>query len=93
MRKSIIKLRGFKVTKRELIADFIFLAVAFLLSLFALFIFNIHWSFYPGQSLFPPSKTVGIGSNIYIAGSLIGSIVGFFIIKLLLLGVKEEIKK
>jgi len=93
MRHAIIKYRKTKVTHRELVADLIFLAAAFLISLAALYIFDIHWSFYPGESIFPPSKHVGISSQLYIAGSLIGAIVGFFIIKLLLIGVREEIRK
>lgn len=92
MRKKIIRFRGFEVTKKELISDFIFLLTAFLISLFALFIFDIHWSFYPGESLFPPSKYVGINSLVYITGSLIGSVIGFFIIKLFLIGIKEDIE-
>ena len=91
MRHKIIKYRGFVVTKRELIADFIFLLVSFLITLIGIIIFNIHWSLYPGETLFPPSKTVGIHSNLYIIIPLIGSIVGFFMIKLFLIGVKEEI--
>lgn len=92
MRKAIIKYRKTKVTHRELIVDLIFIAVAFFISLFALFIFDIHWSMYPGQTLFPPSKFVGISKSTYIIGSLIGTVIGFFILKLFLLGVKEEIK-
>jgi len=91
MRRYIIKLRGFKVTKRELIADIIFLVTAALISLLALFIFDIHWSFYPGETIFPLSKTVGLTRNIYVTCSLIGSVVGFILIKLFLIGVKEDI--
>ncbi len=93
MRNAIIKFRGFEVTKRELFADLIFLAVAFLVSFLLLYFFDIHWSFYPGESIFPPSKYVGLSKEIYLIGSLIGAVVGFFIIKLFLLGVKEEVGK
>lgn len=93
MRHAIIRYRKTKVTHRELIVDLIFIAVAFCISLAALFIFDIHWSLYPGETIFPPSKFVGISQGTYIAGSLIGTIAGFFIIKLFLLGVKTEIKK
>lgn len=93
MRHTIIRYRKTKVTHRELIVDLILIAIAFIISLAALFIFNIHWSLYPGETLFPPSKTVGISFNTYVSGTLIGTLVGFFILKLLLIGVKEEVKK
>jgi hypothetical protein len=93
MRKFIIKFRGFRVTKRELIADLIFLIVSFLVSLGLLFIFDMHWSLYPGQTIFPPSKYVGLSGQAYLTGSLIGAIFGFFAIKILLLGIKEELKE
>jgi len=62
-------------------------------SIILLYFFDIHWSFYPGESIFPPSKQVGLSWQIYLVGGLIGAIVGFFIIKLFLLGVKEEVGK
>jgi hypothetical protein len=93
MRHRIIKYRRTRVTHRELVVDLIFLAVAFLVSLAALFIFDVHWSLYPGETLFPPSKFVGISSSTYLAGSLIGTIVIFLLLKLFLIGVKEEIRK
>ncbi|MBU1135937.1 MAG: hypothetical protein ABIG37_02740 [Nanoarchaeota archaeon] len=93
MRQKIIQFRGFGVTKKELIADIIFLLVAFLISLLMMYIFDAHWSFYPGETIIPPSKYVGLTNEIYLTGSLIGSIIGFFIIKLFLIGVKEDIKK
>lgn len=92
MKHKIIKFRG-SISSREIIADIIFLLVSAIISFLAIVIFNIHWSFYPGNVLFPPSKTVGISSNIYIIGTLAGSLAGFFIIKLLLIGVKEEEKQ
>jgi len=93
VRRTIIKFRGFEITKRELVADFIFLIISFIFSLLILFIFDIHWSLYPGETLFPPSKYVGLTKDVYLMGSLIGAIIGFFIIKLLLIGIKEEIKE
>jgi len=92
MRKKIIKFRGFEITKRELIADLIFYLIAAAISLLALYIFDIHWSFYPGETIFPPSSYVGLSNQIYIIGTLIGSVVGFFIIKLFLIGVKENLE-
>lgn len=88
--KRIVVWRGFNVTKRELVADALFFGIAAALSIIGIIIFNIHWSFYPGNTLFPPSKTVGIEPKMYVAGTLIGAIVGFFIIKLFLLGVRVE---
>lgn len=90
MREKIISWRGFAITKRELIADTIFLLTAALVSFFAMIIFNIHWSFYPNETIFPLSKTVGISAKTYFVGTLVGAIVVFFIIKLILLGVREE---
>jgi hypothetical protein len=90
MRKAIIKFRGFPITRRELVADLIFLIFSFLVSLLALYIFDIHWSFYPGNTLIPPSKHVGISYQVFLIGSLIGAIAGFFLIKVFLLGVKVE---
>lgn len=93
MRKIIIRFRGFRITKREIIADAIFLIVGFLVSILLLYLFDIHWSFYPGETIFPPSRYVGLAKYVYFTGSLIGSIIIFFIIKLFLLGVKEEIRQ
>jgi len=90
MRQKIINFRGFEITKKELIADFIFLLVAFIIAFLMLYIFDIHWSFYPGENIFPPSKYVGLSKKVYLIGSLLGAIIGFFIIKLFLIGVKEE---
>lgn len=90
MKRAIIKWGGFQVTKREIFSDLIFLSISGIISLLAVVIFNIHWSFYPGNTLFPPSKTVGIGWEIYVIGTLAGAVIGFFIIKLFLIGVKEE---
>ncbi|MBI5046754.1 hypothetical protein HZC07_03410 [Candidatus Micrarchaeota archaeon] len=80
-----------RIGKNEIIADAIFLIVAMLLSFIALFIFDIHWSFYPGNTIFPPNKYIFTDNNIFYYGTLAGGIVGFFILKLLAYGlVKEE---
>lgn len=92
MRKYLKKIRKSKITKEEIIADLIFLIIAFTISVVILFLFDIHWSFYDGNTLFPPSAWVGIGKNNYIIGGLAGAIIGFFIIKLFLFGIKEEEK-
>ena len=79
-----------KVTHEEILADFVFILVGFLLSVLALFIFDIHWNFYPGGTLFPPEKYIFQEKSVYVWGGLLGSIIFFFIIKLLLVGIREE---
>lgn len=92
MRDKIIRFRGFEVTRKELISDLIFLLIGFIITLILLYFFDIHWSFYSGETIFPLSKYVGLTKGIYLIGGLIGSILGFFLIKLFLIRVKEEIK-
>ena len=89
--RHIKKYRG-NVTHKEIVADLIFLSLGVIISWLALFVFDIHWSLYPGETLFPPSKTVGISSSVYLSGIFIGTIAIFFIIKLFLVGVREELK-
>ena len=84
------KVRKTRVTKNEIIADLIFFAVPALIALLAIYIFDIHWNFYPGGQLFPPEKHVFTDGWIFVGGSLIGGLVGFFFIKLLVLGIHEE---
>ena len=86
------KIRKTKVRKEEIIADFVFFLISFFISLIVLYIFDIHWNFYPGGQLFPPARHVFEDMSIYIWGSLIGAVAGFFLIKIFLFGVKEEEK-
>ena len=86
------KIRKTKIQREEIIADFVFLLIAFAISLLLLFIFDIHWNFYPGGHLIPPEKHVFTNTSIYLWGSLGGSIIGFFIIKIFLFGIREEEK-
>ncbi|MFZ3077896.1 MAG: hypothetical protein WA139_05545 [Candidatus Aenigmatarchaeota archaeon] len=79
-----------KIRKEEIIADLVFFAVAVSISLAAIFIFDIHWSLYPGSQIF--SKFVFEDKGIYLYGGLIGGIAGFFVIKLLMFGFIEEEK-
>lgn len=79
-----------KISKEEIIADLVFFAVAVSVSLAAIFVFDIHWSLYPGNQIF--SKFVFEDKGIYIYGSIIGGIAGFFVIKLLMFGFIEEEK-
>ena len=92
LRRKVVKYRGFEVTRKEIFSDLIFLIVGLIASLFAMFIFDIHWSFYPGETLFPPSRFVGIGKDIYLAGSLVGAIILFILMKLLMLGIRKDIE-
>ena len=83
MVKSLVK-------KEEIIANIIFFAIAFVVSIIILYIFDIHWNFYPNGNLFPPEKYVFNDRKIYLYGGIIGAILIFAIIKVLLLGIKEE---
>lgn len=84
------RVRKTRVTRNEIIADIIFFAVPAVIALIALYIFDIHWNFYPGGSLFPPAKYIFADGWIYVSGTLIGGIIGFFLIKLIVLGIHEE---
>ncbi|MBR9680021.1 MAG: hypothetical protein GOU99_03160 [Candidatus Altiarchaeota archaeon] len=84
------KVRKTRINKDEIIADLAFLLIGFILTELFLFIFDIHWNFYPGGQLFPPAEFVFIDRSIYLWGGLIGAIIGFFVIKLFLFGLKEE---
>lgn len=79
-----------KIPKEEMIADFVFFLVAAAVSLIAIFVFDIHWSLYPGSQLF--SKFVFTDKSIYLYGGLAGGIAGFFLIKFLMFGFIEEEK-
>jgi hypothetical protein len=86
----IQRLRKTRITKNELIADMIFFFVPAFLAFVALYIFDIHWNFYPGGSLFPPTKHVFSDGWIFVSGTLFGGIVGFFLLKLMVFGIHEE---
>ena len=76
-------LKELRIGKNELIADVVFLGVAMILSAIALFIFDIHWSFYPGNDILPPSKHIFTNLTPYYIGIPLGGIIGFFLIKIL----------
>jgi len=78
------------VTHHEIIADAVFFIVGAFLAALAVFIFDIHWSFYPGNTIFPPNKHIFTSPEPYYLGVLVGGVLGIFIIKLLLLGIREE---
>jgi hypothetical protein len=86
----IHRVRRTRVTRNEVIADLIFFFVPAVLAFIALYIFDIHWNFYPGGSLFPPTKHVFTDGWIFVSGTLLGGIIGFFLLKLVVLGIHEE---
>ncbi len=65
------------ITKEEIIADLVFFIVAFIISIILIFLFDIHWNFYPEGQLFPPGKYVFADKMIYLYGGLIGAVAGF----------------
>jgi hypothetical protein len=86
----IRKVRKSKVTKDEIIADLIFFSISAVVSFLFIFFFDIHWSFYEAPIF--PLKFVFQSTTPYIIGSLLGGLIGFFLIKLFLFGLKEEEK-
>lgn len=86
---NLLKLKR-KIPREEIIADLVFFFVAAAVSLAAIFVFDIHWSLYPGSRIF--SKFIFADKGIYLYGGLIGGIAGFFVIKILMFGFIEEEK-
>ena len=90
MRRHLKKVRKSRITREELIADAVFLSVPALLSFFLTLFFDIHQSFYE----WPFSlKFIFRSPFPYLIFITIGTITGFFIIKLLLFGISEENSK
>lgn len=84
-------LKKLRISKNEIVADIIFLIVAMCVSGIAIFIFDIHWSFYPGNTIFPPNKYIFKSPLPYYFGIPVGGIVGFILIKLVVYAfIKEE---
>ncbi len=81
-----------KISREEIIADVMYLLIAMVLSALAIYIFDIHWSFYPGQTIFPPSKHIFQDPTVYYVGVPIGGIIGFLILKLIFFAFMEEKK-
>lgn len=90
MIKFFKKFRKQKITKEEIIADIIFLLIPALVSFCVIFIFDIHHSLY-GFPIFP-LKFVFQSKTAYMIGIPAGTLIGFFLIKLLILGIKEQRK-
>lgn len=89
MRKCLKKIRKSIVTKEELIADAVFLFISTVVSFLFVNLFDIHPSFYEWPITL---KFIFDSPSPYVLFVGIGTIIGFFLIKLLLYGFKEEAK-
>jgi len=87
--RHLRKIRKSKITKEEIIGDLIFVLVSAIVSFLIVFLFDVHHSFYkwPFQLKFI-FKTI----YPYLVFVPAGTIIGFFLIKLFLFGIKEEVK-
>ena len=81
-----------RISREEIIADLLYLFVAMAVSGIAIYVFDIHWSFYPGETVFPPSKNIFKDPIAYYFGVPIGGIIGFIILKLIFFAFMEEKK-
>ncbi|UCD07272.1 MAG: hypothetical protein JSW41_05630 [Candidatus Aenigmatarchaeota archaeon] len=84
----IKKVRKSVVSREEITADFVFFFIPAFLSFLAIFFFDIHQSFY--QAPYYPFTFLLNDYWVYVGGVLLGGLIGFFLIKLFLFGVKEE---
>lgn len=84
----IKKVRKSVVSREEIVADFVFFFISAFLSFLAIFFFDIHQSFY--QAPYYPFTFLLNDYWVYVGGILLGGLIGFFLIKLFLFGVKEE---
>jgi len=87
MKKHLKKIRKSVITREELIADAVFLFISGFISFLVVFLFDIHHSFYEWPFNL---KFIFRTPHPYILFTFIGTITGFFIIKLFLFGMKEE---
>jgi len=87
MRLDII-IRKSTSTMKELIADGIFPFIPAFISLTIVFLFDFHRSFYDWP--ISPLKFIFKTYYPYVLFTFIGTILGFFMIKLLIFGVREE---
>ncbi|MFQ6010104.1 MAG: hypothetical protein ACE5J7_03235 [Candidatus Aenigmatarchaeota archaeon] len=81
------KIRKSHITREELVADAIFLFISAFVSFLFVFLFDIHHSFYEWPFTL---KFIFKTYHPYVLFTFIGTIIGFFIIKLLLIGIKKE---
>ena len=84
----IKKVRKSGVSREEIIADLIFFFIPAFIVLILIFLFDIHQSFY--SLPYYPFKFLLNDPWIYIGGALLGGLIGFFLTKIFLFGVKEE---
>lgn len=84
----IKRVRKSGVSREEIMADIIFFFVPAFLSFLAIFFFDIHQSFY--QPPYYPFTFLLNDHWIYLGGTLLGGLIGFFLIKLLSFGLREE---
>ncbi len=89
MRKRLKKIRKTSVTKNEIIADLVFLAVSGIIAFLITFLFDIHHSFYSWPMRL---KFIFETKYPYLIFISLGAVVGFIILKLILVGIKEELK-
>lgn len=89
MQKHIKKIRKKKISKGEIIADLIFLAIPAIITAIVVFLFDIHHSFYNWPM---ELKFIFKTAYPYLIFIPIGAIVGFFLLKLIAFGFKEETK-
>ena len=84
---DIFMSRKIRISKDEIVADSIFLAIAALVTFLLIFFFDIHHSFYKW-----PFELKFIFHNIkpYIVFMIIGTSVGFLLIKALLYAFERE---
>ena len=82
------RVRKSGVSREEVTADAVFFFIPAFLSFLAIFFFDIHQSFY--QVPYFPFTFLLNDVWIYVGGVLLGGIIGFFLIKLFLFGIKEE---
>ncbi len=87
MRKHLKKIRKSIITREELAADAIFLFISGFVSFLIVLLFDIHHSFYEWPMTL---KFIFNTPYPYVLFVSAGTIVGFFIIKLFLLGIREE---
>jgi hypothetical protein len=87
MRRHLRKVRKTEVTKDELRGDVIFIAISALVSFLVVLFFDLHHGFYDW-----PLEMVFIFDSPmpYLMFIGIGTVIGFFILKLLVYGLKEE---
>ncbi len=84
----MFKLR--KISKHEIYSDITLFIAAVLIATGVIYIFDIHWSFYPGNQILPPSKHIFTTPEPYYIGVPIGTIAIFIILKLILFAFVEE---